>query len=654
MASQGAGAQLGIVKTQIPARMDRLPWARWHWMVVLGLGTVWILDGLEVTIVGAIGSRLTNPDAGLGLSESQVGLAASVYIVGACIGALFFGRLADTLGRKKLFITTLVVYLVATVLTAFSRNPLWFYGCRFFTGAGIGGEYAAINSAIDELIPARVRGRVDLMINGSFWIGTAIGSLAALPLLNVDLFAVDLGWRLAFGLGAVLGVAIMLVRKNVPESPRWMVIHGKHHEAEALVDDIERQVMESSGLTELPPAERTLTIRQRRSISIGETIAAIVKLYPSRTIVGMALMTGQAFLYNAIFFTYALVLTKFYGIPDTRVPLYLLPFAIGNFFGPLLLGPLFDTWGRKKMIAGTYIRSGVLLIITGWMFSQDLLTATTQTIAWDIIFFFASAGASAAYLTVSEIFPMETRAMAISVFYAFGTVIGGTVGPLLFGRLIQQGTAGAVFIGYAIGAALMILGGIVQLVLGVETAGRDLEDIAKPLTAQDAEAEGLEEIGGRPAGDVLTEEAGARTEERLEAGERLGEPVMVPAGGAGATGTATPRGAAPPEGRRGAYRESFGQTPGASWSPYMPDPGATDTDLPAERGREIDQLVASLRSAGGRARRDELTKGVRAEQWGPGRFAAALREAIADGRIRQVGRGEYELGANGRPGRSPS
>ena len=501
-------------------------------------------------------------------------------------------------------------------------------------------------------LPVLHRGRVDLMINGSFWIGTAIGSLAALPLLNVDLFAVDLGWRLAFGLGAVLGVAIMLVRKNVPESPRWMVIHGKHHEAEALVDDIERQVMESSGLSELAPAERTLTIRQRRSISIGETIAAILKLYPSRTVVGMALMTGQAFLYNAIFFTYALVLTKFYGIADDRVPLFLLPFAVGNFFGPLLLGPLFDTWGRKKMIAGTYILSGVLLIITGWMFSQDLLTATTQTIAWDIIFFFASAGASAAYLTVSEIFPMETRAMAISVFYAFGTVIGGTVGPLLFGRLIQEGTAGAVFIGYVVGAALMILGGIVQIVLGVETAGRDLEDIAKPLTAQDAEEEGLAEIGGRPAGDVLTEEAGARTEERLEAGERLGEPVMVPAGGAGATGTATPRGAAPPEGRRGTYRTGFGQTTGSSWSPYMPDPGATD--LPAERGREIDQLVASLRDAGGRARRDELTKRVHAEQWGPGRFAATLREAIADGRIRQVGRGEYELGANERRERSPS
>src|SRR5215218_4679739 len=371
-----SSAQLGTVETQVPARLDRLPWSKWHWRIIIGLGTVWILDGIEVTIVGSIGARLTDPKSGLGLSDAQVLYAGSIYVLGACLGALVFGQLTDRFGRKKLFMVTLLVYLVATVATAFSSSVLFFYACRFFTGAGIGGEYAAINSAIDELIPARVRGRVDLMINGSFWIGTAIGSLAALPLLNVDLFAVDLGWRLAFGLGAVLGVAIMLVRKNVPESPRWMVIHGKHHEAEALVDDIERQVMESSGLTELAPAERTLTIRQRRSISIGETIAAIVKLYPSRTVVGMALMTGQAFLYNAIFFTYALVLTKFYGIADDRVPLFLLPFAIGNFFGPLLLGPLFDTWGRKKMIAGTYILSGVLLIITGWMFSQDLLTAT--------------------------------------------------------------------------------------------------------------------------------------------------------------------------------------------------------------------------------------------------------------------------------------
>jgi hypothetical protein len=283
----------------------------------------------------------------------------------------------------------------------------------------------------------------------------------------------------------------------------------------------------------------------------------------------------------------------------------------------------------------------VLLIITGWLFDQGVLSAVTQTIAWNIIFFFASAGASAAYLTVSEIFPMETRAMAISVFYAFGTVIGGTLGPVIFGRLIEAGSTGAVFVGYVIGAALMIVAGIVELVLGVEAAGRDLEDIAKPLTAQDAEAEGLEEIGGRPAGDVLTEEAGARTEERLEAGERLGEPVMVPAGGAGATGTATPRGAAPPEARRGRYRESFAQTPGSSWSPYMPDSGSTD--LPAERGREVEQVVAALRDAGGRARRDELTKRVNAVQWGPGRFAAALREAVADGRIRQAGRGEYEL-----------
>jgi MFS family permease len=650
MQEKGARAQLGIVRTQIPSRMDRLPWSRWHWMVIIGLGTVWILDGLEVTIVGAIGSRLTNPAAGLGLSASEVGYAASVYIIGACLGALFFGRLADTLGRKKLFIITLLVYLLATTLTAFSQSALWFYLCRFFTGAGIGGEYAAINSAIDELIPARVRGRVDLMINGSFWIGTAVGSLVALPLLDVHLLPINIGWRFAFGLGAILGLAIMLVRRNVPESPRWLVIHGYDEEAEALVGDIEQQVRASTGLAELPPAERTLTIRQRRSIGIGEVIAAIVKLYPARAVLGMALFTGQAFLYNAIFFTYALVLTKFYGVSDSSVPLYLLPFAVGNFFGPLLLGPLFDTWGRKKMIALTYVLSGVLLTITGWLFNQGTLSATTQTIAWDVIFFFASAGASAAYLTVSEIFPMETRAMAISVFYAFGTVIGGTLGPAIFGRLIQAGTTGAVFVGYLIGAALMIAGGLIEVFLGVEAAGRDLEDIAKPLTAQDAEEEGLAEIGGRPAGDVLLEEAGERTAERLAAGERVGEPTLAPAG-PGATGTPTPRGAAPPETRRTGYREGFAQAPQSSWSPYMPGPRPQFAD--ADRGRELDQIVAAVRDAGGRVRRDEITKAVNATQWGPGRFAAALREAVAEGRLRQVGGGMYEVGPGGSAAEPP-
>jgi MFS family permease len=488
MAAAPGAHQFRTIETDIPSRMDRLPWSKWHWMVILGLGTVWILDGLAVTIVGAIGPRLTQDGAGLELSAAQVGAAGSAYILGACLGALYFGRLADRIGRKRLFIVTIAVFLGGSVLTAFSMNPVWFLVCRFITGAGVGGEYAAIHSAIDELIPARVRGWVDLVIGGSFWIGTILGSLAAVVLLNQDLFALDVGWRLAFGLAAVMGLAILLVRRNVPESPRWLFIHGQEHEAERITKDIERQVVDDTG-QELIPPQRTIRVKQRGPMGIGEIANVVFKLYPKRTIVGLSLFTGQAFLYNAIFFTYALVLTSFYDVSDANVGWYLIPFAIGNFLGPLLLGRFFDTVGRKPMIAGTYILSGVLLIITGILFNGGTLTATSQTIAWCVIFFFASAGASAAYLTVSEIFPMETRAMAIAFFYAFGTIVGGFGGPLLFGALIASGEPGDVFVGYVIGAVLMIFGGIVQAIMGVESAQRDLEDIAPPLSAQEAELE---------------------------------------------------------------------------------------------------------------------------------------------------------------------
>jgi MFS family permease len=479
---------LRTIQTEIPARMDRLPWSRWHWMVILGLGTVWILDGLSVTIVGAIGGRLTEDGSGLELDPAQVGSAGSAYILGACLGALYFGRLADRLGRKKLFMITLGVFLAGSVLTAFSMNFAWFLVCRFITGAGVGGEYSAIHSAVDELIPARVRGVVDLIIGGSFWIGTALGSLASLLLLDTSIFALDVGWRVAFGLAAVMGFGILLVRRNVPESPRWLFLHGQDEEAERVTRDIERQVVESTGQELLPP-RRSIRIKQRKPIGIGEIASTVFRLYPKRTFVGMALFTGQAFLYNAIFFTYALVLTEIYDVNPASVGLYLLPFAAGNFAGPLLLGRFFDTIGRKPMIAGTYILSGVLLIITGILFNNGELTATTQTIAWCVIFFFASAGASAAYLTVSEIFPMETRAMAIAFFYAAGTIVGGFGGPLLFGALIQSGEPGQIFIGYLVGAAVMIVGGIIQALLGVEAAQRDLEDIAPPLSVQGEEIE---------------------------------------------------------------------------------------------------------------------------------------------------------------------
>jgi MFS family permease len=477
---------LRTIETDIPARMDRLPWSRWHWMVVIGLGTVWILDGLAVTIVGAIGGRLTEKGSGLQLDPAQVGSAGSAYILGACLGALYFGRLADKIGRKRLFMLTLVIFMAGSVLTAFSMNFIWFLACRFITGSGVGGEYSAIHSAVDELIPARVRGAVDLIIGGSFWIGTILGSLASLLLLDESLFAVNVGWRIAFGLAAIMGLAILLVRRNVPESPRWLFLHGHDAEAERVTRGIERQVVAATG-QELIAPRRTIRVKQRGPMGIGEIASVVFRLYPKRTFVGFALFTGQAFLYNAIFFTYALVLTQVYGVNPASVGLYLLPFAVGNFAGPLLLGRFFDSIGRKPMIAGTYILSGVLLIITGILFKNGTLTATTQTVAWCVIFFFASAGASAAYLTVSEIFPMETRAMAIAFFYASGTIVGGFGGPLLFGALIQSGKPSQIFIGYVVGAVVMIVGGIIQATMGVEAARRDLEDIAPPLSATQEE-----------------------------------------------------------------------------------------------------------------------------------------------------------------------
>jgi MFS family permease len=480
--------ELRTIRTSIPARLDRLPWSRWHWMVVVGLGTVWILDGLEVTIVGAIGSRLTEKSSGLGLTTGEVGVAAAVYVAGACVGALVFGYLTDRFGRKKLFMITLGLYLLATVATAFSFTPLFFFVCRFFTGAGIGGEYSAINSAIDELIPAKRRGVVDLAINGSYWLGTAVGAMLTVVLLNTDIFAPELGWRLAFGIGAVLGLSILLVRRNVPESPRWMFIHGRDDEAEREVAEIEHQVEDQTGrgLDEVG-SDKAIEIKQRESTGFGEIAHVALTRYPKRFVLGLSLFIGQAFLYNAVFFTYALVLTTLLHVPDSVAPWALVPIAIGNFLGPLLLGRLFDTVGRKVMISVSYIGSGVLLVGTGILFDARLLDATWLTACWVVVFFFASAGASSAYLTVSEIFPMETRAMAIAFFYAVGTGIGGIAGPLLFGQFVSMGIS-AVALGYFIGAALMIAAGLVEVFLGVNAENKSLEDVADPLSKTDDSA----------------------------------------------------------------------------------------------------------------------------------------------------------------------
>jgi MFS family permease len=476
--------ETGRIKTDIPARLDRLPWARWHWLVVIGLGTVWILDGLEVTIVGSMSDALANPQTGLGMSSYQVGLAGATYVAGACLGALFFGQLTDRMGRKKLFLITLAVYTFATVLTAFSMNPTWYLACRFLTGTGIGGEYAAINSAIDELIPAKYRGRVDVAINGSFWVGAAGGALLTIPLLDPTIINQEWGWRLAFGLGAILALGILVVRRQVPESPRWLFIHGREDEAERIVQDIERKVAEEAG-TPLHDVSETITIRQRKSIGFGLIARTVFTLYPRRTVLCFSLFVGQAFLYNAFFFTYGDSLTTFLDVKQTGW--YLAIFAASNFAGALLLSRLFDTVGRVPMITGTYIVSGVLLGITG--FFLDSVTATTLTLMGSIIFFFASAGASAAYLTASEVFPLETRALCIAFFYAIGTAAGGITGPLLFGKLIDDASASGditgIAPGYYLGATLMVAGGVVAAFLGVRAEGQSLESIAQPLTAED-------------------------------------------------------------------------------------------------------------------------------------------------------------------------
>ena len=474
-----ANPDAAVIESNIPARLDRLPWSRWHWLVVIALGITWVLDGLEVTLAGALGGVLERRDT-LGLTDAQVGASATFYLLGAVLGALAFGYATDRMGRKKLFTITLLLYLTATALTAFSWNFASYAVFRALTGAGIGGEYSAINSAIDELIPARLRGRVDLIINGSFWIGAAIGAAATMGLLDTGVLPIRIGWRLAFGIGAVLGLIIIFLRHAVPESPRWLMIHGREREAEQIVTTIENNI--AGGPANLPAPRGTICIQPRTHTPLAEIWHSIAYQHRRRSLLGLALMVSQAFFYNAIFFTYALVLVTFYALPAQKVGLYLFPFALGNFVGPLLLGRLFDVIGRKQMITLTYVLSGALLALSGILFQQGLLTARTQAIAWTVIFFVASAAASSAYLTVSEIFPLEIRGMAIAVFYACGTFTGGVAAPFIFGLLIQTGSRSALFYGYLAGAGLMIGAGLVEAWIGVRAERTSLEDITAPLS----------------------------------------------------------------------------------------------------------------------------------------------------------------------------
>ena len=507
-------------ETRIPERLDRLPWSSFHTRLVIALGITWVLDGLEVTLAGSVAGALRESPA-LQMSDAQVGLSASAYLLGAVLGALGFGWLADRWGRKRLFWITLAVYATGTGATAFSGDFAFFALCRFATGAGIGGEYAAINSAIQEWIPARHRGRTDLIVNGSFWVGAGAGAIGAVILLQPGFLPPDLGWRVAFGIGGVLAIGIIFLRRHVPESPRWLMTHGRAGEAEALLDALEERCRLEGLVAAHAPAPAVAQAQNASSAAAAEAAAAqtappsappsgppsvppplrlrsdhrttplievartLVRRYPQRTLVGMALMTSQAFCYNAIFFTFALVLGSFFGVPSEDVGLYLLPFAVGNFLGPLLLGKLFDTIGRRTMITATYGISGLLLLATAVLFAQGMIGLVGQTVAWSMVFFFASAAASSAYLTVGESFPIEIRALAIALFYAFGTGVGGVAGPWLFGELIGTGERVNIAWGYGLGASLMLAAAAIQWRWGLVAERRSLEDIAAPLSRAD-------------------------------------------------------------------------------------------------------------------------------------------------------------------------
>jgi MFS family permease len=467
----------GEIRSLVPARMDRLPWTRFHWSIVVGLGFSWVLDGLEIQIVASAGFQKA-----LDMTAAEVGLLGTVYLFGQIAGALIFGRLSDKLGRKKLFILTLAIYLVASGIAGLSPNMWFLLVFRFFAGMGIGGEYAAINSAIDELIPSKYRGRVDIAINGTYWGGAALGSAANLFLLNPDIFDENIGWRIGFFIGPVLGLAIIYLRRHIPESPRWLMTHGREEEAEATVDDIEKRVRDQGGDVEPVDESKAITVTRTEFVPFRTILHVLFKLYPKRTLVGATMMITQSFLYNAIFFTYALVLQNFYGTSPSSTQYFFFPFAIGNLLGPLVLGHLFDVWGRRKMIFLTYGVSAVVLAASAVLFSMDVLNATTQTIFWCVAFFFASAGASSAYLTVSETFPLEIRSQAISYFFALGQ-IAGSVAPLLYGILIGDGTdRGPLTFGYFLGAAIMFIGGLIALIFGVDAERKSLETITSPLS----------------------------------------------------------------------------------------------------------------------------------------------------------------------------
>ena len=602
--------ELGTIKTDVPARLDRLPWARFHWMVVVGLGSVWILDGLEVTMVGNVAARMTEEGSGIDMTAGQIGTAGAIYVLGACVGAIVFGQLTDRFGRRKLFLITLVLYLVATVATAFSFSAWYFFLVRFLTGAGIGGEYAAVNSAIDELIPARVRGRIDLIINGSYWLGAAGGAATTLLFLNTDILPKMIGWRLAFAVGMLLAIFVFVVRKNVPESPRWLFIHGRNDEAERIVGVIEDGIEAETSQT-LPPPKKTITVRQRKTISFVEIMKVAFTIYPKRAILCLVLFVGQAFLYNGITFNLGTIFSGFYGVAAASVPIFIILWSLSNFAGPVVLGRLFDTIGRKPMISFSYLGSAVVAVALAFVFNGEVGGEWLFLLILVVCFFLASSGASAAYLTVSEIFPMETRALAIAFFYAVGTAAGGIAGPLLFGGMIESGDRSQVAWAFCIGAAVMALGGVAELLFGVKAEGADLEDIARPLTAEDAEG----------------------AESAAESGSELTERSDRAGSAAAAESSAGPE--------AGSRRERLRPGPGSA-GVYAPWPSVSSRDVPPEvSANEVNGIIDFVRDMEP-VGEVELYRAIGARRWGPGRFRAAVREAVRQGAVHRNRRGRLE------------
>lgn len=486
----GHGSERGgeeVRRSLVPVRMDRLPWARFHWRVVFGLGTAWILDGLEIQL-----AALNGFNNSFHFSSFLTSSFAFWYLGGEIVGALVFGRITDRFGRKKMFVITLLIYLVGSGLAGFSWDYWSLAAFRVIAGIGIGGEYTAINAAIDELIPSHYRGRVDIAVNGTYWGGALFGDLLGIVLIeNTWLLPENWGWRVSFLLGPVMGLFVIFIRRNLPESPRWLMTHGRDEEAETIVDGIEEEV-EQQGRVQLDPVDqnRALPVVPTPRIGYLELLKVFITQLPKRTVLGATMMITQAFLYNAIFFTYELVLTKFYGVGNAAY--YFIPFAAGNLLGPLLIGHLFDVWGRRRMILLTYGLSGVLLIVSAVLFELDALNAVTNTILWCVIFFFASAGASSAYLTVSEIFPIEVRGLAIAIFFAIGQG-AGAIAPPIYGALIGEGTSRTpLMIGYILGGAIMIAGGLVAWFIGIDAERKALEDVATPLSVLRARAAGAE------------------------------------------------------------------------------------------------------------------------------------------------------------------